>query len=99
MSEIMIIGVSTKVMEYRMLCGELPSIEDGLQALVVKPESLDEKSGWVQLYDEEPLDPWGRPFFYLVGPDYPDGFGVYSCGPDGLSDTLGNDPDDVNSWH
>jgi hypothetical protein len=45
-------------------------------------------------------DPWGNPF--QVGDRLDENgerqFVVYSFGRDGLSNTNGNDPDDINSW-
>ena len=98
MASTMIHGVASKVREYEMLCGELPPMEEGLNALVTRPETLAEDADWVQLYKELPADPWDNPIFYFVDDELPNGFGVYSCGPDGISDSEGNDPDDVNNW-
>ena len=62
----MIYAVEAKVREYELLCGEIPLREDGLGALVTRPESLSKNSGWVQLYEEIPKDPWGNPIFYWL---------------------------------
>ncbi len=46
------------------------------------------------------LDPWGNPF-QVVERSSHNGrrqFAVYSLGRDGMSQTNGNDPDDINSW-
>ncbi|MGJ8725169.1 MAG: type II secretion system protein GspG [Roseibacillus sp.] len=98
MSHMMVIGASTKVREYEMLYGELPPMEEGLNALVTRPKALAEGAHWAQLYDEVPMDPWDNPIFYFIDDELPNGFGVYSCGPDGISKSEGNDPDDINSW-
>lgn len=71
---------------YKINQGQYPSEADGLQALL--------GVGVTKIAD----DPWGRPFLYVVDPKLPDGVGVYSMGPDGKTETRGNDPDDVNSW-
>jgi hypothetical protein len=42
-------------------------------------------------------DPWGHPY-RVVAAEGPDRFGFYSTGRDGLSNSNGNDPDDINSW-
>ncbi|WP_411847360.1 type II secretion system protein GspG [Roseibacillus persicicus] len=98
MSEMLVGGVSAKVREYELLCGELPSEEDGLSALVTRPESLAEDAKWMQLYPEVPTDPWGAPVRYFVDEELPQGFGVYVCGRDGITCSRGNDPDDSNNW-
>ena len=48
-----------------------------------------------------PIDPWGHPYVYITrrDPDGSDSYGIYSCGPDGISRTNGNDPGDINSWN
>jgi hypothetical protein len=45
-----------------------------------------------------PYDPWGNPFqvVYITG-SLP-AARIYSLGPDGISETEGNDPDDINNW-
>lgn len=49
--------------------------------------------------DIEPHDPWGNPYV-LVRAESSLGFYyyVFSCGPDGASETLGNDADDIAPW-
>lgn len=44
------------------------------------------------------LDNWNAPYQYRLIPALPAGYGIYSFGMDGVSDSEGNDPDDVNSW-
>lgn len=49
--------------------------------------------------DELPLDPWGRPYKYRYpGFKNSEGFDLYSLGADGLSESGGEDPDDINNW-
>jgi hypothetical protein len=45
------------------------------------------------------LDPWGHEYIYVYPCDYSNcSYGIYSLGPDGVSETGGDDPDDLNSW-
>jgi|GEM_PF-4062381 len=38
---------------------------------------------WRKVLDEEPRDPWGRPFIYKhPGVKHPDSFDLFSAGPD-----------------
>lgn len=90
-------AIISSVKTYRINCGELPPSELGLGALVIRPSSLAGRR-WVQMADKIPTDPWNRPYRYVAGDGYPGGFGIYSCGKDGLTFTQGNDPDDWNSW-
>ncbi len=48
------------------------------------------------------LDPWQQPYRCVRNLRLEDGslveLGVYSVGKDGISETQGSDPDDLNSW-
>jgi hypothetical protein len=51
----------------------------------------------------ELIDPWGNKYLFTALPEYQHGkdskiLHVYSCGLDGVSNSNGNDPDDINSW-
>lgn len=87
--------VAGKVEEFRIVGGRIPTQEEGLEALVSRPVSVKQ---WSQLYNKVPLDPWGNQYCYVVDSKLPRGFGVFSCGPDGISLSEGNDEDDQNSW-
>ena len=41
-------------------------------------------------------DPWGSPFIYRT--DERIGYGIYSAGDDGVSQSGGSDSNDINSW-
>ena len=68
------------------LAGQLPANNPATQALREHPG----------------LDPWGNPYRCVRNVKLPEGgmqsIGVYSMGRDGVSETNGNDPDDLNSW-
>lgn len=83
---------------YRMVSGALPPSDIGLGALVERPTSLPPDVTWKKVMDKIPKDPWGRPYSFILDSDLPEGYGVFSRGPDGISRTVGNDPDDFNSW-
>jgi hypothetical protein len=57
---------------------------------------------WQQLREHPGVDPWGQPYRYIRNRHLTDGtvveLGVYSTGQDGVSETDGNDADDLNSW-
>jgi hypothetical protein len=46
----------------------------------------------------EPYDPWGNPYQVVFNTGSLPAARIYSLGPDGISMTEGNDPDDINSW-
>lgn len=77
-----------------------PTTEQGLGALISKPEGLSETATWEGPYikvTELPKDPWGHDYHYAYPPthgstlDQPD---IWSDGPDGAPDT----EDDITSW-
>src|SRR3970282_2165713 len=45
---------------YRLDNGRYPSTEQGLAALVVKPQSQPAPSNWQKYLDRVPKDPWGN---------------------------------------
>ena len=45
-------------------------------------------------------DVWENPYVYRhPGLHHPESFDFYSKGADGISESGGNDPDDIASWH
>lgn len=81
---------------YLEACGEYPTTEQGLEALVYEPPDLRSGARWSGPYiDEVPKDPWGQDFQYEYPPvnntrDFPD---IWSYGPD-----FDDDSDDVCNW-
>ena len=50
---------------YRLDNGRYPSTEQGLPALVAKPQSAPAPTNWKQYLDRIPKDPWGNAYLYL----------------------------------
>lgn len=88
---------------YALESGRYPTTEQGLAALVEKPEQ-DPPRKWVQQMEEIPLDPWDNEYQYAYPSTHrpessdkgkskgkPD---VWSMGPDGQDDT----EDDIGNW-
>lgn len=69
-----------------------PSTEQGLEALIRKPDGDPSPKNWRQLADKTPLDPWENPYKYL-SPGSHGEFDVYSWGPDGVQSE-----DDIGNW-
>lgn len=68
--------------------GMYPSAQEGLGALVVKPDSAKNWNGPYLRNEKNLIDPWGHPYVY----QYPlsaneDEFIIYSLGPDGQEGT------------
>ena len=88
-------SISSSLMVYRSQNGFFPTTEQGLQALVTRPDSNPRPTQWIQQSDSVPLDPWGHPYYYVCpGKHNPGNYDLYSAGPDGIPD---ND-DDVGNW-
>jgi len=75
--------LTTALRTYEMVNRRLPTTEQGLKALVVKPAGIT--TPWRQLLEEVPLDPWGRPYVYRnPGRHNTKGFDLYSLGRSGI---------------
>lgn len=84
--------LTTQLKTYEMLNYQLPSTEQGLNALMEKPQGVP-ATRWRQLMQKIPLDPWGSPYQYKhPGVKIPGGFDLYSLGPNKVEGTgnIGN---------
>lgn len=87
--------LSTALDTFRLDIGRYPSSEEGLDALVRKPGSVDKWDG-PYLKKDIPLDPWGKAYVYK-SPGEHGAFDLLSYGADGVSGGEG-DNRDVTSW-
>jgi general secretion pathway protein G len=86
---------TTQLRTYEILNLSLPTTQQGLQALVVRPTSPPIPKRWRRLFEELPADPWGQPYNY----EYPGrrsgkSFDLFSSGPD----TKPGTDDDIGNW-
>jgi len=89
-------SVTSGLMAYRMLNGFFPTSEQGLQALVTRPDTDPRPRQWTQQCESLPVDPWQHPYIYVCPGKHNTGtFDLYSAGPDGVPD---ND-DDITNWN
>ena len=81
---------------YRMVADDqLPTTDQGLQALVTMPSTDPKPSKWYQMMERLPKDPWGHDYVYVCpGKHNPDGYDLYSKGKDGIDGT----EDDQGNW-
>jgi len=95
-----IASLETAIKLYRLDNGMYPGTEQGLQALVVQPETETlakkwRKGGYLEK-NRVPKDPWGNEYIYLC-PGVNDDYDIISYGADGVSG--GEDKNkDINSW-
>lgn len=88
-------NLSTQLRLYQGLNGFYPTTEQGLQALVTKPDSAPKPTQWRQLMDKLQRDPWQNDYVYQQpGKHNPGSFDLFSAGPDRKPDT----PDDIGNW-
>lgn len=81
---------------YRVDNGIYPSTEQGLQALLTKPEIEPLPMNWRRKYmDKLPNDPWGRSYQYRNPGQYSE-IDVFSYGADGLND--GDESKYIGNW-
>jgi len=80
---------------YRIDVGHYPSTEQGLAALVTRPQNEPKWSG-PYLAKAVPLDPWGRAYQYKLPGEHGE-YDLYSFGKDGQPGGTGEGAD-VTSW-
>ena len=81
---------------YRLDNGRYPTSEQGLQALVAKPQSAPVPTNWRQYLDKLPKDPWGKEYQYL-NPGVHGEVDVFSLGADGAPGGSGGADADLGS--
>src|SRR5579864_7368090 len=81
--------------QYRLDMGAYPTTEEGLQALVVKPQDATHWSG-PYLQKAVPPDPWDRPYQYRSPGEHGD-YDLFSLGKDGRGGGVGENAT-VSSW-
>ncbi|HYK17052.1 MAG TPA: type II secretion system major pseudopilin GspG [Bryobacteraceae bacterium] len=86
----------TALGSYKLDTGVYPTSEQGLQALRVKPDGIE---NWQGPYTDKEIgnDPWGHPFVYKYPGEHGDDPDIISYGRDGQAGGDGNDADIV-SW-
>ncbi len=85
-------GITTQLKLYESMNGFYPTTDQGLRALAVQPDTDPKPSRWLQLFDKIPKDPWQSDYIYRCpGLKNPNGFDLYSAGPDRIPDTADDD--------
>jgi general secretion pathway protein G len=80
---------------YNAMNGFYPTTDQGLQALVTKPDTDPRPTQWKQYMEQLPLDAWQMPYQYeCPGKHNPNSFDIYSCGPTRKPDA----PDIIGNW-
>ncbi|WP_082676384.1 type II secretion system major pseudopilin GspG [Thiomicrospira sp. WB1] len=88
-------AISSALKLYKLDNYQYPTTDQGLQALVEKPQTEPEPKNWQAYMENLPDDPWGRPYLYLSPGEHKD-FDLYTLGADGreggegMNATIGN---------
>jgi general secretion pathway protein G len=80
---------------YRLDVGRYPTTEQGLNALLQRPQNEAKWNG-PYLQKAVPLDPWGKPYQYKSPGEHGE-FDVWSFGKDGQPGGTGENAD-ITSW-
>jgi general secretion pathway protein G len=80
---------------YRIDCGHYPTTEQGLAALVTRPQNEPKWSG-PYLQKAVPPDPWGNPYNYKAPGEHGE-YDLFSLGKDGQPGGTG-EAADITSW-
>ena len=75
-------GITNALKLYRLDNVVYPSTEQGLQALVTRPETEPVPRNWKQYLDRVPKDPWGTDYYYVKGGTSGADFELLSLGAD-----------------
>lgn len=88
-------SLSKALDQYRLDMGTYPTTEEGLQALMVKPQDATHWSG-PYLQKAVPPDPWDRPYQYRSPGEHGD-YDLYSLGKSGQGGGTGENAT-IASW-
>lgn len=87
-------SISSALDLYRKTTGDYPTTNQGLMALVTRPETLPEERDWQSIATKVPTDPWKNEYRYRrLHDSSPRPFELRCVGPDGIG---GNEDDRVS---
>jgi general secretion pathway protein G len=95
-ASIQIQNIVTALDMYRMDNAAYPTQEQGLKALIERPDSVQSWNGPYLTRADGIIDPWGRPYLYRL-PGLHGDVDVSSLGADGKDGGAGEDRD-IGSW-
>jgi general secretion pathway protein G len=94
-------SIKSVINSYYMDCGEYPTTDQGLKALIAKPNAAPIPENWNGPYIDDgkvPKDPWGRDLRYeQPGKHNTLGYDVYTLGSDNKEGGTGVNAD-VGNW-
>lgn len=85
-----ILAIQNALDLYKLDNGFYPSTDQGLKALVEKPNSSPEPKHWQQYLKSSPVDPWDKSYQYLNPGEHGE-IDIFSYGPSGHPGANGTD--------
>lgn len=79
-TDITILAIDNALKFYKMDNGFFPTAAQGIQALVIKPETAPVPKHWIPYLPRVPVDQWGNPYQLVYMKNNPVPI-VQSCGP------------------
>ncbi|MEP4076835.1 type II secretion system protein GspG [Haloferula sp.] len=80
------LAIASALLMYHRATGEYPSTDQGLSALVNRPDDLPSQANWKPIFDQVPKDPWGNEYRYSPpSGETPRTFEIRCLGRDGIS--------------
>jgi general secretion pathway protein G len=101
-AKVQIKSFKNMLQQYKLDNGTYPTTEQGLDALLNKPDTPPIPANWNGPYIDEdgkvPMDPWGKPYVYLSpGTKRPNSYDLFSLGGDGQEGGSGSAAD-ITNW-
>ncbi|MEM8594159.1 MAG: type II secretion system major pseudopilin GspG [Pseudomonadota bacterium] len=92
-------NIATALDLYRLDNSRYPTTEQGLDALVNKPESDPQPKNYKSdgYLENAPIDPWGEPYGYTYPGERGKRYDLYTLGADGIEGGEESDADIYNS--
>lgn len=83
--------------QFMLDCGRYPLDEEGLEALLLAPQDMEEKWAGAYMKQSQLIDPWGSPYMYFAeGTVNIGSYDLMSFGADGAEGGEGDDEDVFN---
>jgi general secretion pathway protein G len=95
-AQIQVDALAASIDYYKIDIGHFPTQEQGLQALVQKPDNEPKWDGPYIKKQASLTDPWGRPYLYKI-PGQHGAYDLYTYGADGKEGGEGEDRD-IGNW-
>ena len=92
-------NIETALKMYKLDNFIFPTSEQGLEALVVPPESDPQPKNWRQsgYLPELPIDPWGEEYLYVSPGESGKPYDIYTLGADGIRGGV-DEAVDITNW-